>query len=152
MPMNQVIVVIGMIIGLFVLVWVVTYLVFMVQWAAAGCLWFYQAILVPSSLYFSPAFLILSISIGVYWGSYVAARNYFVSLKNNVVPKGKLKKFVRYYVTSILFCFLISMYFFFAVSTGILVYEPAVKYGTEVCAYYAAIKFPAFNIVFPFWK
>ena len=152
MPMNQLIVVIGLAIGLFVLVWVVTCLVCMVQWAAAGCLWFYQVILMPLFVYFSPAFLILSISIGVYWGSYVAARNYFVSLKNNVMPEGKLRNIVRFYVTSILLCFLISMYSFFAVSAGILVYEPAVKYATQVCAYYATIKFPAFDIVFPFWK
>ena len=152
MPINQVIQTIGMIIGLVVLFWVVTAIVCMVQWAAAGCLWFYQAILVPLSLYFSPAFIVLSISIGVYWGSYVAARNYFVSLKNNVVPEGKLRNIVRYYVTSILLCFLISIYSFLAVSSGILVYKPAVKYVTHVCSYYATIKFPAFNIVFPFWK
>ena len=95
MPMNQVITVIGFAIGLYVLIWVAACIVCMAQWTAAGCLWFYQVILMPFAVYFSPAFLVLGISIGVYWGSYVAARNYFISLKENVLPQGKLKKVVR---------------------------------------------------------
>lgn len=145
-------VIVGGIIGLFVLIWLVAVIVNMALWTAAGCLWFYQVILMPFVVYLSPAFLVLSISIGVSWGSYVAARNYFVSLLKNVLPKGKLKKVVRYYVVSILLCFLVSIYSLFALYAGNLIYKPAVEFTMRVCTYYATIKFPAFEIVFPFWE
>lgn len=140
------------IIGLFVLIWLVAVIVNMALWTAAGCLWFYQVILMPFVVYLSPAFLALSISIGVFWGSYVAARNYFVSLMENVIPQGKLRKVVRYYVISILLCFLVSICSISALYAGNLIYKPSVEFTTRVCAYYATIRFPAFEIVFPFWE
>jgi len=126
--------------------------VWIIQWAAACVVWLYQVMLMPFFVYFLPSIILTTIVVGTYIGSYISASNYFLSIKKNVNPEGDLKKVLKYYIISIIMFILIILFIVFAIFSGILIYDLLYKFIHYIIDYYNSIKFPAFNINFPFWK
>ena len=142
---------IGAILAIIIAAWVLAVIVWVVQWAAACVFWGWQVILLPFIIYFSPAIIIIVAVIAVYKGSWVAAQNYFVSLRLNVNSDSFLGNFTKYYIISMLTIFLVTMYLAFAIWSTSLIYKPGELFVYHVKDYYEVIVFPAFRIHFPFW-
>jgi hypothetical protein len=132
-------------------VWVVAAVVWIVQWIAACGVWVWQVILMPFFIYLTPAVVILIIAAAIFWGSWIAIQNYFLSLKTNINPAGLLEKFTRYYIISTLTMFLATIYLSLILSSLMLIYQPGELFVVHVIEYYESITFPAFRIHFPFW-
>ncbi len=143
--------IIGVILAIIVIVFIVACIVWILQWIAACIVWPWQVIVEPFFIYFSPAAITIVIAAGLYWGSAVAVKNYFVSLKTNISLSGLMGKFTRYYIISVLTVLLIAVYSTFTVTSGLLVYEAGTLFVAQVHEHYASVKFPAFRIHFPFW-
>jgi len=143
---------IGAILIIIIAVWVVAAVVWIVQWIAAGAVWFWQVFLMPFFVYFTPAVLMLIVTVAIFWGSMIAVKNYFASLTNNVNPAGSLENVLRYYIISMLTLFLAIIYLSLFILSLWLSYEPGQQFVDHVIEYYESIIFPAFKIQFPFWK
>ncbi len=142
---------IGVIIALLVVPWIVAGIIWVVQWIWAVVAWIFAVFLIPFFVFFTPGVLVLLVSASIYWGSWVAAQNYFLSLKTNVHSESLTGKLTRNYIITILTLFLIIIYVLFAIISLVLTYEPAQMFVFRVIDHYQSIKFPAFRIHFPFW-
>ncbi len=140
------------ILGFILVVWVVTIAVWLIQWAVAAIVWVFQAVLLPIFMFLLPAIICLVILAGLYWGGWIAARNYFSSVKKNVNPKGALHAWVRHSVVGSQTFALSVLCAGSAAISGILVYGLSMAAVEQVQEYYAAIKFPHYEILYPFWE
>jgi len=134
-----------------VVIWVVPLIVFILQWITAGLVWVWQVFFLPFLIYFTPAIVILIIAVAMFWGSWIAVQNYFISVKIHVNPVG-LEKLIKYYIIYTLTTFLAVIYSSFIILFLILIYQPGELFVIHVIEYYDAIVFPAFKINFPFWE
>jgi hypothetical protein len=142
--------IVGVIIVIFIAIWVIAAVVWIIQWIIAGLVWVWQVFLMPFFVYFTPAVLISVVVAAIFWGSWIAVQNYFVSVKNNVNPAG-LGRFTRYYIISMLTLFIAVIYLLLAIESSLLIYHSGELFVDHVVEYYEAITFPAFRIHFPFW-
>lgn len=106
----------------------------------------------PFFVYLTPTVLMLVVVAAIFWGSWIAVQNYFISLKTNVNPAGISGMFTKYYIISILTLCLATIYLLFAISSFWLIYEPGELFVVHVVEHYGAIIFPGFPIHFPFWE
>jgi hypothetical protein len=105
----------------------------------------------PFFVYLTPAVFISIAVAAIFFGSWIAVQNYFVSLKTNVNPAGLSGSFTRSYFISMLTLFLAVIYLALAISSSLLIYNSGELFVVHVVEYYGAITFPAFRIHFPFW-
>ena len=140
------------ILGLILAIWVLTLVVWLIQWLIAVVVWLFQAVILPIFVFLLPAALTLVILVGIYWGSWVAARNYLRSVKMNVNPEGALKTFVRNAVVSLQTLTLSLLCAGSTFLSGIAIYEASLAGIDFVHGYYATIIFPYSEILYPFWK
>ncbi len=144
--------VIGAILAFILMIWAVTIVVWLIQWAVAAIVWAFQAVLLPVFIFLLPAIIALVVLAGLYWGSWIAARNYFHSVRMNVSPEGALKMIVRRSVVSFQ---TVMMVLLCAVSTavsGFAIYDLSLVGWERVRGYYAGIEFPLYEILYPFWE
>nr|VFK28106.1 MAG: hypothetical protein BECKMB1821G_GA0114241_10339 [Candidatus Kentron sp. MB]VFK32912.1 MAG: hypothetical protein BECKMB1821I_GA0114274_10388 [Candidatus Kentron sp. MB]VFK75799.1 MAG: hypothetical protein BECKMB1821H_GA0114242_10328 [Candidatus Kentron sp. MB] len=140
------------IIGLGIVVYVIAFVVWIVQWIWAAIVFVWEAFLMPFLIYLTPSILMLITTVAFYWGGWIAAQNYFSSLKTKVYWASTTGKFTQNYVMSVLTIFLILISLSFAVSFVVFTYEPVRIFAQHVIEYYESIKFPSFDIHFPFWE
>lgn len=135
-----------------VIVWVIPLVIWIIQWIAAGIVWVWQVLLMPFFVYFTPAIIILVISMAIFFGGWIAVQNYFASLRIHINPPGSLEKPIKYYIISMLTLFLVTLYLSLAISSLWLSYQPGQQFVFHLVNYYQSITFPAFQIDFPFQK
>jgi len=140
------------IIIIYIAVWVLAAVFWVILWIAAAVFWFWQVFLMPFFLYFTPAVFTLIVVAAIFWGSWIAIQNYFLSLKTNINPAGLSEKLTRYYIISTLTLFLAIIYLSLILSSFVLIYPPSKQFVVHVVDHYESITFPAFRIYFPFWK
>lgn len=140
------------ILGFCVVVWVVTVAVWLLQWIAAAIVWFFQAFLLPIFMFLLPAVIAIVVLVGIYWGGWVATKNYFLSVRKNINPEGALKLFVRRSVVATQTLTLGVLCSAATVISGILIYSLGAQGVDYIHGYYAAIKYPHYTILYPFWK
>jgi len=140
------------IIAIIIGAWVVAAIVWIVQWIAAYVVLIWQVFIMPFFIYLTPAVLISVVIAAIFWGSWIAIQNYFLSLKTNINPVGLIEEFTKYYVISALTLFLGIIYLSFIVSYLMLIYQSGELFFVHVINHYESITFPAFRIHFPFWE
>lgn len=143
---------IGVILGIIIAIWVLAVIVWIVQWIAAGVVWSWQVLFIPFFAYLTPAVFVTCVIVSIYWGSWVAARNYFLSLRANINSHGLTGKFTRNYIITILTMFLILIYLLISVPATVAIYGAGQLFVSHVIDHYQSIRFPAFLIRFPFWE
>ena len=140
------------IVSIVVIIFLIAIVTWIIQWVGACLIWVWQAILQPFFVYFSPAILIILALIGIYLGSAHAMRNYIRSLRQNVKPEGLVGKIMGDGIIGLLTIIQAALYLVFAGASGYLVYNHFLNFVSAVKEYYNSIIFPAYEIVFPFWK
>ena len=133
-------------VGLVVTLVALEILRWVVQWIWVSIIWLWQAILVPLFIYFTPAVIAIILVIAVYWGSWIASKNYFSSLSANVKSDGLTGKLTRNYIITTLTVTLVSIYLFFAVYSAMLIYTSSEAFVFHVVDHYDSIKYPSFKI------
>lgn len=126
--------------------------VWLLQWAVAAIVWVLQAILLPIFIILLPAVLALALLAGMYWGGWVAARNYFSSVQTNTNPEGSMKSIIRYGVVACQVLTLSVLCAFLTLVSGITIHAFSMQGVAYVQGYYAAIEFPFFEVQFFFWR
>jgi hypothetical protein len=129
-----------------------TVLVWVLQWAWACLLWAFQAVIKPFFMFLAPAFLVLSVTLGVLLGIAVAANNYILSIRNNVNPEGRWKSLLRGYLLTSQTALLSIACLAIAGFSTYYIFGAGEKFVLYVMYYYDQIIFPAFEIRFPFWE
>lgn len=140
----------GVLLALFVVMLVCEILWLIAQWIWAFVILFWDALLLPFFFYFTPAVLIILALTAIYWGVWIASKNYFLSLKANIVSDGFAGALTRKYIISVLTLFLVSMCLSLAIHSALFIYPQGKKFVTYVDNHYQSIKFPAFTIHFLF--
>lgn len=131
--------IIVIIVALEVLRWVI-------QWVWVSVIWLWEVFLMPLFVYFTPAVFMTILVTAVCWGSWIAARNYFLSLSANVQSDDLAGKYTRNYILATLTITLASIYVTFAISFAILIYIPSERFVFHVEGHYNSIEFPSFHI------
>ncbi len=143
--------IIGAILAILLLILAVAIAVWIISWAVAIVVWIFQAILIPVFIFLLPAIIALIILAGLYWGSWVAARNYFQSVRTNINPQGHLRSVIQRGVVVFQTLTLTAVCAVFTVVSAAVIYGLSMQGVSYVQGYYTAIEFPFFDIVFPFW-
>ena len=144
--------ILGAILAIILLVLAIAVAVWIIQWAVAVVVWVFQAILIPIFIFLLPAIIALTILAGLYWGSWIAAKNNFGSVRTNVDPEGRLGTVIRHSVVGFQTVTLVALCAFLTVVSAAGIYALSLEGVDIVQGYYSAIEFPFFEIVFPFWK
>jgi len=135
-----------LIIGLIVLAVVLEIVRWVIQWVWVSLIWLWEAVLMPLFVYFTPAIVMIILTAAVYWGSWIASRNYFLSLSTNVSSDGLSGRLTRIYILTTLTMAIASIYVFFAVYSAMLIYTPSEAFVFHVTDHYDSIKYPSFRI------
>jgi hypothetical protein len=128
-------------------IWIICEILwFIVQFVLAGVIFLWDVLLLPFFVYFTPAVLIILALIAIYWGTWIASKNYFLSLKANIVSHGFAGKLTRKYIISVLTLFLVSMCLSLAIYSALFIRPYGEKFVSYVDEHYKSIQFPAFTI------
>ena len=120
-----------------------------IQYIAAAAIWVFQMIILPT-LMIVPTLIIIGLIIGFFFASWIAARNYFIAVRDHIKPESEfLEKIIRVNLVGILSISLASTYIVQLYFFGSIVLALGILSVNGTIGYFESIVFPAFKIYSP---
>jgi hypothetical protein len=120
-----------------------------IQYIVAAVVWVFQMVILPT-LTVVPVVIVIMLVAGFFFASWVAARNYFVAVREHVKPESEfLQKVIRINLVGILSISLSGIYVVQLYIFGSIILALGILAVNGAIGYFESIVFPAFAIYYP---
>lgn len=141
-----------LVITLFIIAWVIAAFIFVIQWIGAVLLLGLQVIILPFLIYLLPSFIAILALMAFLYGSFLAWRSYVQQLNIQIASEGQQSKIINSIVKFILMIVLVTSYLASCIGFLYFTVPLFIEFQVTMFNYFEQIHFPAYRIVFPFWR